>query len=476
MSRQWAVAGRLWTAIWLTGMLALGVVVGWPGEVQAEAPWVMHVIDDPGGGPDGVRFQDVNGDGRPDVTSGAEQGGITRACLNPGPAQVRDPWPCVTVGSSPSVEESVFVDLDADGAFDVLSSLEGSGKRIQVHWAPASPAQYLTASAWTTQIISASTGILWMTTTPLQIDGRHGVDFFAGSKESGAKLGWFEAPADPRTVGGWTFHLFRSVGWVLQITPYDMEGDGDLDVIVTDRHTPSGASGYWLENPGPGHPSQTSPWTIHDIGGSSQLLYFGVGDLDQDGLVDIVAAQQDPSAILFFRRLAPNGLSWQTHEIAWPSIAGPKAKAATVADFNGDGRLDIVASSVDASGKVSVLWLSYASSPFEMSWQAHEINTGGTKFDRIEVLDLDGDGDLDVSTTEETDNLGVLWWENPFGPGTVRGDVDGNHVRNLADLRKLMRMLTGQEPPNEVAKTLAAPADRLTLADARELVQLLVAP
>ena len=38
----------------------------------------------------------------------------------------------------------------------------------------------------------------------------------------------------------------------------------------------------------------------------------------------------------------------------------------------------------------------------------------GVKFDRIETIDLDGDGDLDVLTCEERDNLGVIWYENPL--------------------------------------------------------------
>jgi hypothetical protein len=43
----------------------------------------------------------------------------------------------------------------------------------------------------------------------------------------------------------------------------------------------------------------------------------------------------------------------------------------------------------------------------------------GYKFDRLELIDLDGDEDLDVLTCEENfgENswgLGVIWYENPL--------------------------------------------------------------
>jgi hypothetical protein len=50
-------------------------------------------------------------------------------------------------------------------------------------------------------------------------------------------------------------------------------------------------------------------------------------------------------------------------------------------------------------------------------WQAHDISgPKGIKFDRMELLDVDKDGDLDILTCEERENgkgLGLFWYENP---------------------------------------------------------------
>jgi len=41
-------------------------------------------------------------------------------------------------------------------------------------------------------------------------------------------------------------------------------------------------------------------------------------------------------------------------------------------------------------------------------------NVQGRKFDLLQLVDLDQDGDLDVITCEEADNLGLIWFENPI--------------------------------------------------------------
>ncbi|MFP6768703.1 MAG: VCBS repeat-containing protein, partial [Planctomycetaceae bacterium] len=190
----------------------LVLVATFASTTFAARPWTRHTIDaaDRGlgkRGADGVRLADINGDGRPDVTTGWEQGGAIRVCLNPGPRRSKKPWPGVTVGNVGSPEDAVFADLDGDGQLDVISCCEGRNRSIFVHWAPADRRRQRDAGAWTTAAIPAVAGRQqWMYALPLDVDGRHGIDLVVGSKGAGGSVGWLESPRDPRRLNDWTFH------------------------------------------------------------------------------------------------------------------------------------------------------------------------------------------------------------------------------------------------------------------------------
>src|SRR5687768_7666900 len=87
----------------------------------ASTPWRRHTIDDSAKGADGVRLADANGDGLLDIATGWEEAGLLRVYLNPGVPKSGNRWPAVTVGKVKSPEDAVLVDLDGDGAVDVVS-------------------------------------------------------------------------------------------------------------------------------------------------------------------------------------------------------------------------------------------------------------------------------------------------------------------------------------------------------------------
>ena len=96
-----------------------------------------------------------------------------------------------------------------------------------------------------------------------------------------------------------------------------------------------------------------------------------------------------------------------------PNAGSPKAVA--IVDVNRDGRNDLVFTCEHSERKHGVGWLQAPANCFERTWAFHPISgtEQGVKFDLIQSLDLDADGDLDIITCEERDNLGVIWYENP---------------------------------------------------------------
>jgi len=419
-------------------VLAAYVSVSIQAEGQplaTESPWKCHIIDDTARGADGVKLADVNHDGYMDVTTGWEERGLTRVYLNPGPQKAKGTWPFVTTGETPSVEDAVFVDLDEDGAVDVVSCCEGDSQSVFVHWAPKSKDEYLQESKWRSQVIPLSKGMTrWMFCIPMQVDEKSGVDLVAGSKDPNAQIGWFEAPQDARDLGAYRWHAVSPAGWIMSLESVDMDGDGDLDILTSDRKGPMRAC-RWLENPGPGPVSGASSsrsegktpsarkWLNHYIGcRDKEVMFLTLADIDQDGLQDVLAAVNAEKAgqIAILRRLDVRGRLWKEYAIPYPQQAGT-AKAVVVGDIDANGTKDIVFSCENAKGpKSGLMWLSAGKGVFGGDWQAHDISgPKGIKYDRMELLDLDADGDLDVLACEEQENskgLGVFWHENPHAP------------------------------------------------------------
>lgn len=334
--------------------------------------WTRHTIDASSRGADGTRLGDANGDGLPDIVTGWEEGGQIRLALNPGTSKARGPWPTVKVGEVGSPEDALLMDVDGDGAMDVVSCCEGKTRAVSVHWAPE----------WRTSTFPAvKDRCLWMFAAPL------GRDLIVGGKGPGAEIGRLVAPAAPRQVADWRYETLSPCGWVMTILPRDMDGDGDLDVLLSDRKGELRGV-RWLENPG---------WKNHFLGGRDREVMF----LTVAG-EDLFCAVKD-GPILRAR-------GKELFDIPMPANCG-SGKSVASGDLDLDGEPDLVVSCEHASGPKSGV---VALLRRKDAWEPREISgPAGTKFDMAVLLDLDGDGDLDVLTCEEIENLGVIWYENP---------------------------------------------------------------
>ncbi len=409
-------ASKLVTAICALPVLFFSI------QANGQEAWKRHTIDASSFGADGVRAADANGDGMTDLVSSWEQGGLARVYLRTNSLNT-PAWQAVTVGKSPNAEDAVFFDADDDGVYDVVSATEGRDRKILIHWAP-SVEQYSEASEWRTEILHAD-GSQWMYSVPMDVDRRRGIDLVIGGKNKDASIGWLESPDDPRIVGDWRYHNLSEAGWIMSLLVMDMNDDGYSDILLSDRRGPmSGVR--WLENPGPGA-SLTKPWVNHWVGARQrQVMLIDIADMDGDGIAEIIVPsfKENDYRLSIFKRDSQQatGELWTEFMVPYPEIAG-RPKAVAVGDIDLDGRPDLVLASAQAyDNKQGIVWLRYRTTPFTSAWDTFNVSGAeGLKFDLNLLLDVDGDGDLDVINSEEHNNaangnpgLGVIWYENPI--------------------------------------------------------------
>lgn len=170
-----------------------------------------------------------------------------------------------------------------------------------------------------------------------------------------------------------------------------LDGDGFMDVVLPHAGSSAlsvlrGRAGALLD--APGHNLLT---TADDL---------TVGDLDRDGVDDLVIVTPSPEKSTVQIALG-NGAGG--FELSFEVTVGFDALAVEVADLDGDGRLDIVVANHE-SDSVSVFLGNgdgTASAPVE-----HAVGDGPW---RLAVGDVDGDGVVDVVTSNRnSDDLSVL--------------------------------------------------------------------
>src|SRR5687767_692371 len=82
---------------------------------------------------------------------------------------------------------------------------------------------------------------------------------------------------------------------------------------------------------------------------------LAAADMNGDGLADVVAGNLDGSVSVLLGRPTTNGLSQQILTRATGILSNSSFRAVALADFNGDGRPDVVAGDIARKGIVTLL-------------------------------------------------------------------------------------------------------------------------
>jgi hypothetical protein len=219
----------------------------------------------------------------------------------------------------------------------------------------------------------------------------------------------------------------------------DFNGDGKLDVVATDSGFREGNTVTVLLGNGDGTFQSPRSFAV-----GRNPVSVAVGDVNGDGIPDIVTANMSDNTVSV---LLGNGDGTFRNRVTYPVGVNPHSVA--LADFRGDGRLDIVTANegfVDTPGGVSVL-LGNGDGTFAPAVD-YSIGSGerdlGSEF--VRVADFNGDGRADLvtaNTSDVGDSISVLLGN---GDGTFQparrttntpaaslavGDVNGDGTPDL---------------------------------------------
>lgn len=192
-------------------------------------------------------------------------------------------------------------------------------------------------------------------------------------------------------------------------TAADLDGDGDLDAVVTALDADQVR---YIENLG-GGASWGSAVTV--VSGLDIPTSVEAADLDGDGLLDLLVVGQGDDRVAWARNLG-GGAFGPAVTINVPSSSS--TTTARAADLDGDGRLDVIAT---RAGSDRVSWLRGLGAGSFAAEVLIDDDLPGAR--DVLTVDDDHDGDLDILACGAAMGGGIRRYEN-LGSGFFGAGVD----------------------------------------------------
>jgi hypothetical protein len=342
-----------------------------------EIPFERHTIDL--GRSEACAVADINGDGRADIISGEH--------WYEAPSWKKHQYKKDFVFNNYLDDFSDLpLDVDGDGDIDIITAAWGS-RRLAWFENPGDG-----RGMWKEHIIDQGSPTEFAFLVDLDNDGlaEEVLPQYGGREGYTA---WYKRKGRGKDVQ-WNRHIVSNKLHGHGIGAGDVNGDGRNDIL-----TPEG----WLE--APADPTQ-GDWRFHSDWSYDKLGFIYVLDVDGDGLNDVVSSRAHDYGVFWLQQQrSPSGvLTWKEQLIddAWS-----QAHAMTLVDLTGDGQLELVTgkrlyahNGHDPGGRepLGLYWYQWVDTGQKREWVRHILDYGGRVGGgmQIPVVDLDGDGDLDI--------------------------------------------------------------------------------
>ena len=317
-------------------------------------------------------------------------------------------------GGTDGAVAAVGADFDGDGDTDVATA----GRPDKVAWQRnlGGPGPQFEERS----VSSAVPGASAVVAVDFDLDAAD-VDLVSAGTESGVVM-WHENDG----AGSFVDRPISSIEiGVRAIEVADLDGDGDLDVLTA---LPDADTVAWLESDGGTPPAFARHVVVDDADGATAV---DTGDIDGDGDLDVVVASSEDDSVAWFESDGAAPPAFVRHDVTTTAVLADGASAVLAIDLDEDGDIDIVAG---AAGADLLAWYANDDASPIPAFTRRVITTQAPGVSAIVSADFDDDGDLDLAAATP-DTGAIFWYENDgatppvFTPILV--SVSADQVRSI---------------------------------------------
>ena len=260
------------------------------------------------------------------------------------------------------------------------------------------------------------------------VDGDGDLDAVAANPDSGTpNTLWInQGGAQGGTEGVFSAAGMLGTAQAGSVALGDLDGDGDLDAVLGVSLGTPRANQIWINQ---GGAQSGTPGVFSNSGqilGNQRTFAIRLGDIDGDSDLDIYSANSGTTMedVLWINPGADaNGDPGAFLPAAWTGPSLPSTDA-VLADFDGDGGIDVFVTRSNQLNRANEVWLNDGAGGFVDSG----LSLGSNPSTAVAAGDVDGDGDIDAWVANDGTSDGPapnrLWLRSTgSGPGPDTADL-----------------------------------------------------